>query len=119
MKKFAYVSLMALAVLMPVLVLAQLTDPIVPSSGPIPTLDRIEVILRRIGTFLIMIAIVIAVIVLVWGGITYMTAGGDEAKATAAKTRIWNGIIGAAVVLAVGLILQTLASILTHTFFGV
>jgi hypothetical protein len=119
MKKFVYVSLMALAVLMPVLVLAQLTDPIIPSSGPIPTLDRVEVLLRRIGTFLIMIAIVIAVIVLVWGGITYMTAGGDEAKATAAKTRIWNGIIGAAVVLAVGLILQTLASILTQTFFGV
>jgi protein-S-isoprenylcysteine O-methyltransferase Ste14 len=119
MKKFAYISLMALAVFMPVLVLAQLTDPIIPSSGPIPTLDRIEVILRRIGTFLIMIAIVIAVIVLVWGGINYMTAGGDESKAEKAKTMIWNGIFGAAIVLAVGLILQTLASVLTQTFFGV
>jgi len=111
--KIAYISLVAMVLLMPVLVLAQVGDPIVPPSGPTLTLDRIETLLRRIGTWLIMIAIVIAVIMIVVGGIRYMA--GQEG----AKDMIWNGIIGAAVVLAVGLILRTLAAVLTQTFFGV
>lgn len=126
MKKFMMVFrvfLVALVLFMPVLALGQvvpiITDPIVPPSGPTLTLERIEELLRDIGTWLIMIAIVIAVIMIVWGGITYMLAGGDDTKAQAARTRIINGIIGAAVVLAVGLILRTLASILTQTFFRV
>ena len=46
-----------------------------------------------------------------------MMAGDDTAKSGAAKTRIVNGIIGALVVLAVGLILQTLASLVNWTVF--
>ena len=50
----------------------------------------------------------------------YMMAGDDTAKSGAAKTRIFNGIIGALVVLAVGLILQTLAAVVNFsTFFNV
>ncbi len=118
MKKLAKISIVStavLALLMPVLVLGQgIGDPIVPPSGPSLTLDRVEVLMRRVGTWLIMAAIIIAVIMIVWGGISYMTTGSEEAK-----KRIWNGVIGAAVVLAVGLILRTLASLLTQTFFGV
>jgi len=44
-------------------------------------------------------------------------AGDDAAKATAAKSRIVNGIIGALVVLAVGLILQTLATVVNWEIF--
>src|SRR3989344_8443528 len=118
MKRLAKISIVSstvLALLMPVLVLGQgVGDPIVPPSGPTLTLDRIEWIMRRVGTWMIMIAIIIAVIMIVWGGIAYMATGSDDAK-----KRIFNGIIGAAVVLAVGLILRTLASVLTQTFFGV
>lgn len=116
MKKIAkvlYISSAALLLLMPVFVLGQVSDPIVPPSGPTLTLDRIEQLLRRIGTWLIMIAIVIAVIMIVLGGIQWM-AGSETGK-----QRVINGVIGAAVVLAVGLILRTLASVLTQTFFGV
>ncbi|GEM_PF-1961948 len=110
--KYTYISVVVMMLLMPVLVMAQISDPIVPPSGPTLTLDRIETLMRRIGTWLIMIAIVIAVIMIVIGGIRYMA--GQEG----AKDMIWNGIIGAAVVLAVGLILRTLASVITQTFFG-
>lgn len=117
--KFSIVSTTALALLMPVLVIGQgVGDPIVPPSGPTLTLDRIETLLRRIGTYMIMIAIVIAVIMIVWGGISWMLAQSDDAVKNA-RGRVLNGVIGAAVVLAVGLILRTLASLLTQTFFGV
>ena len=115
--KILGIYLVALLVLMPVLVLGQgVGDPIVPPSGPTLTLVRIETLMRTIGTWLIMIAIVVAVIMIVLGGIRYMTSGEDTAKA---KAMIWNGVIGAAVVLAVGLILRTLSSLLTQSFFGV
>jgi hypothetical protein len=66
---------------------------------------------------MILISVIIAVIFIVWGGMMYMMAGDDAAKSGAAKSRIVNGIIGALVVLAVGLILQTLASIVNWTAF--
>jgi TRAP-type C4-dicarboxylate transport system permease small subunit len=68
--------------------------------------------INQVADFLIAVALIIAVIFIIWGGIMYMTAGADEAKATEAKSRIKNGIIGAAVVLAVGMILSTVTSIL-------
>ena len=122
MKRIAKISQVyfpALLASMPFLVFGQgVYDPIVPPSGPTLTLNRIEDLLRRIGTWMIMIAIVVAVIMIVWGGVSYMVAQSDDATKSA-KSKIFNGIIGAAVVLAVGLILRTLASLLTQTFFGV
>ena len=47
-----------------------------------------------------------------------MAARGNEEQATSAKTTIWNGVIGAAVVLGVGVILQTLAGLITRSFFA-
>ena len=117
--KISVVSTTVLALLMPVLALGQgVGDPIVPPSGPTLTLARIETLIRTVGTWLIMIAIVIAVIMIVWGGISYMVAQSEDATKSA-KGKIFNGIIGAAVVLAVGLILRTLSSLLTQSFFGV
>ena len=48
-----------------------------------------------------------------------MFVGGDETKSAAAKSRIMNGVIGAAVVLAVGVILQTVAGLIARSFFNV
>ena len=79
------------------------------------TLAEIQNIIETIAQFLIVISIVIAVIFIIWGGIRYMASGEDK---KAAKATIWNGIIGAAVVLAVGVILNTVASLVTRTFFG-
>ena len=77
----------------------------------------IKDVIETIARFLILVSVIVAVIFIVWGGMMYMMAGDDAAKATAAKTRIVNGIIGALVVLAVGLILQTLAGLVNWTVF--
>lgn len=99
--------------LLPVLVLAQVATPTYTGGGQAITLVEIEQLIQRIAGFLIVIGVVIAVIFIIWGGITYMAAS-DTAKA---KTRIFNGIIGAAVVLGVGVILQTIAGLVARTFF--
>ena len=117
-QKIAYISLTVMVLLMPVLVFAVLPTPVPPIGGSGVTLSEIEDRITQVARFLIIIGVILAVVFIVWGGITYMFAGGDEAKAGAAKTRIWNGVIGAAVVLAVGVILQTLSGLITRSFFG-
>ena len=116
-QKFGYISLVATVLLMPVLVLA-LTNPVPPLTGGAVTLSEIENRITQIAQFLIIVGVILAVIFIIWGGIAYMFAGGAEEKTTAAKARIMNGIIGAGVVLAVGVILQTVAGLIARTFFG-
>ena len=116
--KTTLVVLAVMAVLMPVLALAQLPVPTPPTTGQPLTLIEIENLIRRIANFLIIISVIIAVIFIIWGAIMYMAARGDETRATAARGTIWNGIIGAAVVLGVGVILQTLAGLITRSFFA-
>lgn len=117
--KTTLVTLTVIAVLMPVLVLAgALPTPTPPVGGTGLSLVEIEALIRRIANFLIIVAVVIAVIFIIWGGIMYMAARGNDEQAGKAKTTIFNGIIGAAVVLGVGVILQTLAGLLTRSFFA-
>ena len=117
-QKTTLVALTVIAVLMPVLVLAAtLPVPTPPTAGEALDLDEIEDIVKRIAQFLIIVSVIVAVIFIIWGGVMYMAARGNEEQATAAKTTIFNGIIGAAVVLGVGVILQTLAGLITRNFF--
>ncbi len=118
MKKFIYIGMMLAVLLMPVLVLAALNAPVSPVGGNAVTLSEIEARIRQIAQFIIVVSVILAVIYIIWGGIAYMTAGGNDDKTSAAKSRILNGIIGAAVVLAVGVILQTLAALITRSFFS-
>lgn len=118
-QKVAYISMMVMVLLMPVLVLAALPNPVPPVTGGAVTLAEIESRIEQIARFLIVVGVVLAVIFIIWGGIAYMFAGGDETKSTAAKGRIMNGIIGAAVVLAVGVILQTVAGLIARSFFNI
>lgn len=71
-------------------------------------LNTIATWVENIANFLLYIGAIIAVIFIIWGGITYMAAGGNTEKAEKAKTRIWNGVIGALIVVGVGVILNTL-----------
>lgn len=121
-QKIAYISATAAVVFMPVLALAAtvaLEPPTPPLTGGAVTLLEIQDRITQIARFLIVVGVILAVIFIIWGGVAYMFAGGDEEKSGAAKGRIWNGIIGAAVVLAVGVILQTLAGLIARTFFNV
>lgn len=119
-QKIAYISMTAAVLLMPVLAFAALPVPTVPGGlgGTAVTLQEIQDRITEIAKFLIIVGVVLAVVFIVWGGIAYMFAGGDETKSGAAKTRIINGIIGAAVVLAVGVILQTVAGLIARSFFN-
>lgn len=117
-QKIAYISITASALLMPVLVFA-LTNPVPPLTGGAVTLAEIQDRVEQVARFLIIVGVILAVIFIIWGGIAYMFAGGVEEKTTAAKERIKNGIIGAAVVLAVGVILQTVAGLIARSFFNV
>ena len=65
----------------------------------------------RISRFLFFIASGLAVIVIVWAGIMYMVAGGEE-KATKAKKMLFYGLLGAAVVFGSGFIINLLMEIL-------
>ncbi|MEK7583171.1 MAG: pilin [Patescibacteria group bacterium] len=76
-------------------------------------LETLTTWVENIATFLLYIGGVVAVIFLLWGGITYMMAGGDPEKADKAKTRLLNGVIGALIVLGVGVILNTIVYFIT------
>ncbi len=117
MNKIGRVVIPMTLALAPFLVLAALPTPTSPYTGGEVTLAEIERLIQRIAQFLIISGVIIAVIFIIWGGITYMMAGGDSTKAGEAKTRIINGVIGAAVVLGVGVILSTLASLIARSFF--
>ena len=87
-----------------------------PTGQPI-TLDVLDSIIFRVSTFFISISAVLAVIAIIWAGITYMYAGDDSSKVTSAQNRLKSGIIGAAIILGVGVIIQTVASVVTLDFF--
>jgi len=73
-----------------------------------------SVLVQRIVTIMLVIGVVLALFFLLWGGIRWITSGGDKAKLDAAR-----GTITAAIV---GLILAFLAffiiSVITFLFTG-
>ena len=90
-QKIGYISMTAIVLLMPVLVFATtLSNPTSPLTGGAVTLAEIQDRIEQIARFLIIIGVVLAVIFIIWGGIAYMFAGGDETKTGAAKSRIFN-----------------------------
>jgi len=56
-------------------------------------------VISNIATWIIFLAGTIAVIYLVYGGILYITAGGDAEKATKGRTAIINAVIGIVIIL--------------------
>ncbi len=84
---------------------------------PSPQIIRLDTIwgwLITIGNYLITGGVILAVIVIVISGIRWMTAG-DPKKA---KDMLVSGIIGTAIILGVGLIIKTVASLVTGSFFN-
>jgi len=105
-----------------VFVLAQFEPPEIsipppPVPGQPVTLLEIVDIVFFIGNFFIFIGPVLAVITVIISGLMYMTAGGDSGKLDKAKTWFKNGIIGSLIVLGVGVIMNTVFSIVTRDFF--
>ena len=99
-------------------VLAQLNNPGLPVQGTAVTLSEVQARIQQAAQFLIVISMVVAVIFIVWGGLKYMFARGDATKAKEARGAILHGLIGAGVILAVGVLLQTVAGIVSRSFFS-
>lgn len=87
-----------------------------PAGQPI-TFDEIDSLIGQVAQFMIVVSVLIAVIMIIWSGITYMSAGANATKVTEAQTRLKNSVIGAAIVLGVGVIINTIAGIVTRDFF--
>ncbi len=87
-----------------------------PPGTPI-TLDVLDYLIFRVGTFFVSVSAVLAVIFIIWSGVTYMYAGDDSTKVIVAQSRLKSGIIGAAIIFGVGVIIQTIASVVTLDFF--
>ena len=93
---------------------SQLAD--LPPGKPI-TIPEVDSLVNQVAQFLVVTSILIAVIMIVWSGITYMAAGSNTTKVTEAQARFKSAVIGAAVVLGVGVIINTVAGLVTREFF--
>ena len=111
-QKLFFYTLLVIYVLVPSLALAQL-----PGGTPI-TLEDIFNLLEGTANFLIRASLFAAVIIIVWAGIIYMSAGSDPAKVKNAKSLLKTAIIGTFIVFMVGVILNTIQSVANRSFFG-
>ena len=64
-------------------------------------------------TFILIIAVLIALFFLIWGGISWITSGGDKAKVESARGRIIAAIVGLVIAFLAFFILS-----LALSFFG-
>ena len=88
-----------------------LPTPSSPVGGTGISMLEIGNTIQAIARWLIVISVVVA-------GIMYMWARGDDDAVKNATNTIKNGIIGAAIVLAVGVIMQTIALVVSRGFFN-
>ncbi len=101
--------------LLPLLTILFLATPFIVSAQPPRggwSLKDILDFFNNIANWLYVIGFVLALVIIIVGGIQYMTAGGADEKVQKAKKTIITGLIGAAIILLAGIILDTLAKFL-------
>lgn len=82
------------------------------------TLARVmNEVLTPVANFLIAAGVIGAIITIVISGIMYFRAGSTDTEITKAKTWFRNGVTGALIILAVGVIINTIALVVTGVFF--
>lgn len=119
LKKISKYVIPAVMAVVPMLSFAAaIVQPTTGVGGPALDLTEIQGIITTIANYLIVVGMVVAVIAIVWGGIKWMTAQGDPKKAEAARGAILHGVLGAIIILAVGVILNTAAALVARTFFS-
>ena len=89
-----------------------------PEGCPI-TLCEIAGLIQDVANFMLYASGFIMVIFLIWAGIMWMRAGGNTEKTKEAKGRLKQGVIGAFIILGVGVILNTAQAVITREFFGI
>src|SRR3989344_3129443 len=81
------------------------------------TLAGLGSLIAIVGSFLTNIGVLLAIIAVIVSGIMYMKAGDKEANITKAKSWFKNVLIGALIVLGVGVIINTIANVVSREFF--
>lgn len=112
-KKAAYLKTLLFAFLLaPTVALAvksgDITDPELIRGTP-----SIKDIIVQIINYILSFAAAIAVLLIIYGGIVYMTSSGDEKKTTSAKGIITGAVIGLLVVLFALVIIKLTGSFAT------
>jgi len=97
--------------------IAQIIIPTPPVPGQGLTLAELAVLIARVGSFLTNFGVILAIIAIIVSGIMYMRAGGSPEAISKAQAWLKNALIGAFIVLAVGLIINTVANVVTRQFF--
>ncbi len=77
---------------------------------------KICYLIEDIRDILYALGLSLAVIIIIISGIMYMTAGADESKAGNAKKTITYGLIGAAIILLAGFIINLLDEVIISAF---
>lgn len=119
-KKLGKIAIPVMAMAMMLLPFLAFAVTLNPGDQPLPgdaiTLSEIRDIIQKVAQFLIVVGVIIAVIMIIWGGILWITGGGGE-RTKKGQDTVKNGIIGAIIVLGVGVILQTIALIVSRSVF--
>ncbi|MEK7579796.1 MAG: hypothetical protein AAB469_01220 [Patescibacteria group bacterium] len=97
--------------------ISQIIIPPPPVQGRGLTLSEFGQLIAIVGSFLQTIAVLLAIIAIIVSGIMYMKAGANPDSAKKALAWFKNALIGAFIILAVGLIINTIANIVTRQFF--
>lgn len=116
MKKFApLASLVALAAT---------TAPVFAQNVGVPKppgflIEDIGKFISSIAGVALIIAAILVFIFLVWGGIQWITSGGDKGKTEEARNRITAALVGLAIVAAAWAIVQLVAYFFGIDIFGI
>src|SRR5438552_2123399 len=72
---------------------------VAPSASGVTTVADFYQMIQIAARWLVVFGIIIGAVFIIWGGIQCMTAGGDESGTSEAKSKIYGGLIGIALVL--------------------
>ncbi len=98
--------------------IAQIIIPTTPVPGPRGlTLAELGSLIAIVGSFLTNIAVLFAVIAIIVSGIMYMKAGSSPEAIKKAQAWFKNALLGALIVLGVGVIINTIANVVSREFF--
>ena len=115
MKKIALIgAFLLLALSAPTLALAEVAELCPPGddfNALCATTPDIGSIISTIVQILLIGAVVVALFFLIWGGIKWITSGGDKAKVESARSTIIGAIIGLVIAFAAFMILTVVASL--------
>lgn len=112
MKKFAPLAAVTALAAMPSQVFAQANFKI--PRPPNYRIDDLGVFISKLVGLALIVAAILVFIYLVWGGLQWITSGGDKGKTEEARNRITAALVGLAIVAAAWAIIQ-----LVSYFFGI